>query len=220
MSAAEMIHWALASIGILIAAAGLVVPGFLGATILGAPNRWLWAFPLSLLAIFCVVFAVGLLGLSVTGTVMGPVLAGGCLVMGAFAWRIKVRSEGIATDWSGQNLGGRTRFWILVLLSLITAAVVVRSILWPLSGADTPTRWNFLAIQMLGQHSFAFYPPMSASDYRVYFYTDGIPPLVSFSYWWLYAMTGGAHPSLTALSVGLQFVTILFFVYRIGRNLE
>jgi hypothetical protein len=73
---------------------------------------------------------------------------------------------------------------------------------------------------MLQQHSFRFYPPMTAADYRLYFYTDGIPPLVSFSYWWLYAVAGSYHPGLTSILLAAQLVCTAGFVYRIGVAVE
>ena len=57
-------------------------------------------------------------------------------------------------------------------------------------GGDTPFRWDFLARQILAFGKFDFYPPLTPADFRTYFFVDGIPPLVSFTHWWLYASAG------------------------------
>jgi hypothetical protein len=104
-------------------------------------------------------------------------------------------------------------------LAALVAFVIWRTTLWPLSGWDNPFRWNFLAQRILQQQGFGFYPPVTADDYRLYFYTDGIPPLVSFAYWWLYAAVGGYHPALTSMLIAAQLACTLGFTYRIGRAL-
>jgi 4-amino-4-deoxy-L-arabinose transferase-like glycosyltransferase len=42
---------------------------------------------------------------------------------------------------------------------------------------------------------------------------DGIPPLVSFSHWWLYASAGRYLPSLTCVFAAAQFACTLAFTY-------
>jgi len=87
----------------------------------------------------------------------------------------------------------------------------------PLSGYDTLFRWEFLARQILRYQTLAFYPPMGASDFRIYFYPDGFAPVVSVSYWWIYAAIGKALPGAVMPLVALQYVSVLCFAYHVGR---
>ena len=80
-------------------------------------------------------------------------------------------------------------------------------------GGDTPFRWDFLARQLLAYGKFDFYPPLTPADFRTYFFVDGIPPLVSFTHWWLYASAGRHLPALTSVFVAAQFVCTLAFTY-------
>ena len=74
-------------------------------------------------------------------------------------------------------------------------------------------RWDFLAQKLLALGRFDFYPPLTPADFRTYFFVDGIPPLVSFTNWWLYASAGRYLPSLISLFVTAQFACTLVFVY-------
>jgi hypothetical protein len=112
------------------------------------------------------------------------------------------------------------RRWIFCGICVLTAMVILRTTLWPLSGWDTPFRWDFLAIRMIERHGFQFYPPVNPADFRLFFYTEPTPPMVSFSYWWLYATAGGHFPALTSILIALQFVWTIWFTYRIGRKLD
>jgi hypothetical protein len=191
---------------------GFVLPGYLLAGLLRSEGRWRWAFPLSLILLFWAVFAAGIFGLPVTGPVVGVLLIGEILVIRLLKkWRRRSLSQNAKR--APMTALARRLLWGLYPL---VALVFLRTALWPLAGYDTSFRWDFLARQMLGEHSFRFYPPISAADYRIYFYTDGIPPLVSFSYWWLYTAAGGWHPPLTSLLVIAQLIAILWFTYSIG----
>jgi len=93
-----------------------------------------------------------------------------------------------------------------VLLILATA---FRTVLYPLGGFDTFTRWDALAREMLKYSSLSFYPPITGADFSIYVLPDGFPPLVASVYWWIYAATGTALPQLTAISVTLQLASIV-----------
>src|SRR5262249_38174001 len=69
------------------------------------------------------------------------------------------------------------------------------------------------ARRLLTLGAFNFYPPLTPADFRTYFFVDGIPPLVSFTYWWLYASAGSHMPSLTSILVAAQFACTLAFTY-------
>jgi hypothetical protein len=86
---------------------------------------------------------------------------------------------------------------------------LVRSYYQPLCGWDTPFRWQFLAEQIVLHQSFHFYPPVLPADYAIYFYPDGIAPLVSILYAWLYMAWGEMVPRLTLLPTFAQYVLVL-----------
>jgi hypothetical protein len=195
---------------------GFVLPGYLLAGWLGSGNRWLWAFPLSLVLLFWAIFAPGILGLPVVAPVVSCFLLAEVFVIVALRRWFPPRPRIDATA----AVRGDLERWVIFGLWALVALVLLRVLRWPLAGKDNPFRWDFLARCILSRHNFNFYPPVTAADYRIYFYPDGIPPMVSFSYWWMYAAAGGWHPALTGLLVVAQLVAILCFTYSIGRKLH
>ncbi|HET6266574.1 MAG TPA: hypothetical protein VFG11_02570 [Acidobacteriota bacterium] len=121
--------------------------------------------------------------------------------------------KGNASEETVLRFGDENR-WLLVLGVLVSALFVARAFLSPLQGYDTYFRWNFLATQILQHGNFAFYPPLTPEDFRQYFYVDSIPPMVQFSYWWLYASFGRAAESLTGIFVSIQFFLLLAVTFR------
>src|SRR6185312_9668244 len=67
--------------------------------------------------------------------------------------------------------------------------------------------------KILALRQFSFYPPLTPGDFRTYFYVDGIPPMVSFTNWWLYVSAGAYRPALLAIFVAAQFAGSLAFTY-------
>jgi hypothetical protein len=89
----------------------------------------------------------------------------------------------------------------------------------PLSGFDTPWRWNFLSQQMLDFKNFDFYPPVRSMDFYKYSYPDAIPPLVSFIYWWIYSAAQNSDPLLSILFVLIQFFLCSYGTYVLSNVL-
>jgi hypothetical protein len=203
---------------------GFFLPGYLLARLLTDSERWLWAFPLSLVVTFWAIFSAGLMGLPVTaGAVSGILITINLILLGLLymtARKIPPLSHAEPRASEHPEAIGWIKWAIIAALIALGAAIVWRMILWPLAGPDTPFRWDLLAQRMLEQHSFAFYPPIKPDDYRFYFFTDGIPPLVSFSYWWTYAVVGGHHAGITVILIVAQLATSLGFVFAIGRQLH
>jgi len=100
-----------------------------------------------------------------------------------------------------------------VLSGLIVGAIALRTTLYPLSGYDTYFRWEALARAMMSYESLSYYPPVTSSDYSKYFYAEGIPPLVSTVYWWLYAVIGKPVEQVTSISVVLQLSSIMALTF-------
>src|SRR5205823_2227550 len=112
-----------------------------------------------------------------------------------------------APPWTTQD---RT---LLLMSGLVGAVLLVHSAITPLMGGDTLFRWDFLAQKLLSLGRFDFYPPLTPADFRTYFFVDGIPPLVSFTNWWLYASAGRYMPLLICIFVGAQYACTLAFTY-------
>jgi hypothetical protein len=106
--------------------------------------------------------------------------------------------------------------WFLVPAALGFGAIAWRAILEPLSGFDTPFRWDFLARQMLRLGSLHFYPPVNADDFLHYGWCDGIAPLVSSLYFWAYLSLGQmADWATTPIVIG-QALLLFWAVYQLA----
>jgi hypothetical protein len=187
---------------------GIFVPGYFVAKYLRHTLWWASAFPISLLVLFHSVFWLGVLGAPITLWTTLP-----CLIIAsaAAAWLASRSAIPAPTRRMPQ---WTTLDRILMLSSgFVAAALLARSAISPLAGFDTLFRWDFLAQRLLALGKFSFYPPLTAADFHTYFFVDGIPPMVSFTHWWLYTSAGRYLPSWTCVFVGAQFVCTLVFTY-------
>ncbi len=205
-------------------ALGLVAPGWLVARLLGAKQPWAMAGPLSMLVLL---FGVELFDAAGIPLRAGPMFAWELAVCAALAVALRkwppragppaVEASGAAippaADERWQNrllLGG------IALLGLLAIA---RGFMAPLTGFDTLFRWDFLARQVLKEHSLAFYPPLSAADFHVYFHPDGFAPLVAMSHWWIYAVSGQTAPEAVMPLAMAQYVGALALAYQLAAHL-
>jgi Dolichyl-phosphate-mannose-protein mannosyltransferase len=187
---------------------GLFLPGLFLAKYLRHGLWWASAFPISLLILFHIVFWLGIFHVPITLWSVLPCLA----AASAAAYWLQRRSAVPAKTEPEAPLPRLDQ--ILILSSgFIGAILLVRSAVSPLIGFDTRFRWDFLAQRLLALGRFDFYPPLTAVDFRTYFLVDGIPPLVSFTHWWMYASAGQHLPILISLFVAAQFVCTLAFTY-------
>lgn len=108
--------------------------------------------------------------------------------------------------------------WLLVA-SLGLLSVVLRAVIDPLSGFDNGFRWDYIARAMLAFHGLGFYPPVSAADFDIYSWCDGIPPLVPVLNFWIYLIAGSNAPVLTAARVIPEALLIYCAVARMAREL-
>ena len=203
----------MAVLSLTLAALGLLLPGYLAARVLGVPRGWLLAFPLSALLLVELVIMMSLLGIPLSFASMAAGLSGFvvlCLVL------MKGRRPGPVLSEQEEEVVQVPR-WIgwscLGVVSGIVLLVTLRATLFPLSGFDTYFRWEGLSRAMLQLRSLDFYPPVSARDFTIYVFPDGIPPLVATVYWWLYAAIGRPLPEVTAFPVALQVTSILALIY-------
>lgn len=106
--------------------------------------------------------------------------------------------------------------WLPLLPVLLIVAY--RAIAQPLHGADTVFRWDHLARLMWAQASLSFYPPVTGADYAIYGWPDGIPPLVSTLYHWVYVLGGAIRPQATAPLVVFQVVLLFAGTRTLARR--
>jgi hypothetical protein len=188
---------------------GLFLPGFFMAKYLRHHLWWASAFVLSLIILFHSVFWLGVFRVPITLWTVTPCLVAASAVA---AWFGRKRS---VIPVKAKQVPQLARQDLVLLLSsgVVGAVLFARSVISPLVGGDTVFRWDFLAQKLLALGRFDFYPPLTAADFRTYFFVDGIPPLVSFTNWWLYASAGRYLPALTCVFVTAQFACTLGFAY-------
>ncbi|MCX7917101.1 MAG: hypothetical protein N2589_03120 [bacterium] len=108
---------------------------------------------------------------------------------------------------------------LIILYFIFFVFIFIR--LWnaPLFGPDTRFRWNFLAERIFKLKNFSFYPPYKPEHFKNYFYPDSIPPLVSFSYLYVYLIVGTPLKSLTSILIIIQIISILITIYSLTEKL-
>ncbi len=211
----QVTGWLLLPIAIL---TGFFLPGFFLSRLLRSPETFIVSFCLSVLVLYQGVFWLGLLGFRLSfGLVLAFLLTVlGGVILAAWRWPAPAGPRTLTPEPQRSPL----RLATLLAVCLVALVMFLRSTFSPLSGGDTTFRWNFLSLQLLNQGSFAFYPPRSPADFKSYFFVDGIPPLVSFSYWWLYAALGQAEAGVTGLLVTGQFLAVCALCYYLASQVH
>ena len=192
-------------VGLSVWLASLYLPGMLLARGFG------WRCPLPLIfAISCtIVYLVGLGCLLVlqqfTVGLVGGVLVVICLVAAAVTHYARPEPPPQPRPVPPQPMP-----WWLIIGAIATAALF----LWktwhcPLSGADTPFRWNLLSQLIVHRQNLAFYPPNRIPDFSLYFFPDSIAPWVAIQYAWLYVCLGAVNPKATTLLLLLIYSAIV-----------
>jgi hypothetical protein len=203
---------------------GFVLPGWGLATIAAVPARTCAAFLLSLAILFAGVLALETCGVPISARSVGL----SQLAVTALAFALAARGRGwraLVPDAQGtrralaEALAVRHGRLLAACIVVVGATLAVRCCIQPLSGLDTSWRWDFLARQLLATETLGFYPPRSADDYRMYFFPDAIPPLVSVAYWWLYASSGRAVPELTVILVVAQWACATALAHQLATRL-
>jgi hypothetical protein len=192
-----------------------LAPGYFLSRLLGSRAPGASTLIVSLLVLFLGVFLAGVSGLGVR---FGPVAIYLAVVtvvaaLAARRWAAPAAAARFA-DKGGPPPGLRRA--ALVAVIVVGAGLLLRCTLCPLTGYDTVWRWDLLARRVLELGRFDFYPPLTPHDFTVYPYPEAIPPLVPFSYWWLYAATGRHVAWLTAILVVAQYAAVAGLTYRTG----
>jgi hypothetical protein len=203
-------------------AAGVAVfalPGWLLSQRIESGARPIAAFLGSAVVLFQVVLLLALCGLPLhLGTVGGGVV----LVSIVLAWAAPgaprpaslvagpatPAHEGGVADWC---------WWGPIAVGL--ASVAARALVDPLSGFDNVFRWDHLARLMIARESLGGYPPVTTNDFFLYGWCDGIPPLLPFLNFWLYASADSIAPALTSVRVVGEAVLLGWLVARFSREL-
>ena len=97
-------------------------------------------------------------------------------------------------------------------------ALLLRGLLDPLSGWDTYFRWDRLARLLLETGSLDAYPAVTAADFALYPWPEGIPPLLPVLHFWIYAVSGGPAAELTLGVVALVTALLFALTARFSRE--
>ncbi|HCE44116.1 MAG TPA: hypothetical protein DET40_11255 [Lentisphaeria bacterium] len=198
--------------GILI---GFFLPGFLLNRIINRDNDFASAYIVSTVILFHAIFWTGVCGFKTSLVSIGIILI--LTNLSLFCYCL---AKGIDFKTSAPTHFSLTRTEKLALIPVLLSVLLIflKSSLFHTPG-DQIFRWYFLAFRILETGSFSFYPPLTADDYNLYFYTDSFPPIASFSYFWLYSLFGKAENVLVCIPVTIQFILILVFGYRLSTSL-
>lgn len=200
----------------LVATGALVLPGWLVARRLQLPQPVLAGFIGGAVTLFALVLAGDAAQIALSprnaflawGTVTAVILA--------LVWR---RPAAATSAASGRPSAWREHWPLFLPLLPVLAVVAYRTTTQPLFGVDTVFRWNYLAEEILARGTLGFYPPVTASDYEIYSWPDGIAPVVSSLYFWIYAVAGAARPVATAPVILLQAVLVAAGVYAVAHRM-
>lgn len=198
---------------------GMTLPGYLLARLFRVEHAWAVAFPLSALFMVETIIFFSITDIPIRfSTTSGALLlcAFCCLIISSA--RRPAHQEG---SFCAKNSVLPPRLVAIILISAIAIIVTLafRTTQFPLRGLDTSFRWEGLARAMLQQQSLDFYPPVSAGDFSIYLYPDGIPPLVATVYWWIYVTLGIHLPQATSISVVLQLTTTMALTFYAAEHL-
>ena len=195
---------------------GFFICGRLIFLALPSPLPWASAFLGSFLALFGCVLGLDGLSLPVNLSTLGGLLTllsvTGWLIAGRPALSISPLKSLPHFDW-------RDLIWLTPCLLMISS-LLVQGWLNPLAGWDNCFRWNYLALLVHDQSSLAHYPPVSTADYRVYPWSDGIPPGVPFLNLWLYLSTGSTAGVLIIGRIATELALIITLTWRLAKRLH
>jgi hypothetical protein len=88
-----------------------------------------------------------------------------------------------------------------------------------LIGYGNSFRWDYLARLILNHHTLACYPPVRMADFDLYSWCDGIPPLVPFLNFLIYAAAGSDAGGLISIRAVSEFVLLAALTFRFARDL-
>ncbi|MCC6933470.1 MAG: glycosyltransferase family 39 protein [Deltaproteobacteria bacterium] len=194
---------------------GLLLPGYLINTLLGNKGDTGASFILSTVLLFQIIFLIGILGAPINLITVGSVLL--CLDS-VFYLVCRKKKLPLKLELAKVNIK-LTDYFLLLPIALLILLIFLRSAFFKMPMGDKIFRWYLLAQRIFETETFSFYPPLSAGDFNLYFYPESFPPIVSFCYFWLYALAGKANTSLTAILVVIQYGLILLYAVKLSQSL-
>lgn len=190
-----------------------LLPGWILGRILGTPFAVATAFLGSAAIAFNLILVLDGAGLPVNLRTVGCATAALSLLLAGWARR---RGVLLGLRWPRLNLPRGVDWLWLVPPALALASIATRTLVEPLSGFDNKFRWDFLARLILSRHTLSFYPPVSMADFDLYAWCDGIPPLVPFLNFLIYAASGSAAPGMISVRAVAEFLLMAALVYRLA----
>ncbi|HBC85772.1 MAG TPA: hypothetical protein DCZ94_02335 [Lentisphaeria bacterium] len=194
---------------------GFFLPGFLLNRILGKENDLGAAFIISIVILFHLIFWTGISGIRISLLSIGVEL----LILNAALFTCCLKKK-ISLGFDRHPVQfTRLEKIAIIPIGLSIILMFLKSSVFQLPHGDQDFRWFFLPLRILETGSFDYYPPLTPSHYEVYFFAESFPPIVSFTYYWLYALFGKAENVLFCIPVTIQMILILVFGYRLSTSL-
>ncbi len=191
-----------------------LLPGWLLARKLAAPSPLAAAFLGSSALLFVLMLLLHTLGVPLHAGTVGAAFALAALGLARFARR---SPQSFAFTCPAFSVDAR---WLWLLPpALAVTSLALRALLDPLSGYDNGFRWDYLARLFLFRGSLAGYPPITSADFEYYSWCDGIPPLIPFLNFWIYAFTSSISPVLTSVRVIGEALLLGNVIHRYGQLL-
>jgi hypothetical protein len=207
----------IARLGLLIPGAVLfLLPGWILGRMFRTPFAWVTAFLGSAALLFNLFLLLDALRLPLNLVTVGCSFAA---VTGALALWATRRRTPLAVPWRPVEFPRGVEWIWLVPPILALVSIAGRDLIEPLSGNDNSFRWDYLARLVLTHHSLASYPPFRMEDFDLYSWCDGIPPLVPFLNYLIYAISGSVAPGLITLRAVGESLLLGSLTYRFGRDL-
>lgn len=211
--------WLQALLFLPLLASGLLLPGWLLGRLVHSPLPWAGAFLGSAVVLFHTVLALDTVGIPLGIASLACALALMNLGLALLVWRQR-RVQAATPSLSLPAACSPRQQWPWIAAAAAgLAAIALRATVEPLSGFDNVFRWDFLAHQMLREGTLAFYPPVTATDFNLYGWCDGIAPFVSVLDLWSYASTGTERALVTAVWVLLCGALLFQAVGRLAASL-
>lgn len=200
-------------------ASGLLLPGWLLARLIPSPLPLAGAFLGSAVILFHAVLALEAAGIRLGAPSIACALAVVNLGLALLLWQRHRTAPRAMQPAAGATLPpSRDWPWIAAVV-LGFAAIAVRATVEPLSGFDNVFRWDMLARQVLREGTLAFYPPVTAADFNLYAWCDGIPPLVPMLDLWSYGSAVSTKAVVTAPWILLSGFLLFQAVGRLAGGL-
>jgi len=198
------------------ATAAFLVPGWLLGRIFRTPFAWVTSFLGSAALLFNLILVLDALRMPLDLFTVGCAYAA---VAGLIAiWAVRRSAFPSRLKWQPPEMPRRLDCLWLLPPALALASIAARAVLEPLSGYDNAFRWNYLAKLIFTRHSLAGYPPIRMEDFDLYSWCDGIPPLVPFLNFLIYAVAGTDAPPLISIRAVSEFVLLAALTYRFARD--